>query len=202
MQQILQIEPSDEVLFEGPFTGVVSRTLILKNPSSENVFFKIKTNAVNRYCVKPIHGIVNPHEEASISISLQPFDHNPEEDLKHKFLVQSVIVSNGEVCHPDKIWNMVNPQDVMETKVRCVLEMAKEVDKDDSKPSESFKTRKSSSSKESLRLENNAKDGNISKDPVTQYRVQPSSPDASLRTHIYAGLSILVFGVLIGKFIL
>ena len=93
--------------FPGPFTAAVSSYMKLKNPSDKKVCFKIKTTApkrychikfkeiylfetrfllntfinlkyfFTRYCVKPNSGVVDPHKETAIAVSLQPFDYDP-----------------------------------------------------------------------------------------------------------------------------
>ena len=86
----------------------------LKNPSDRKVCFKIKTTApkrwvdgdikekkVNyvylRYCVKPNSGVVDPNTEVAIAVSLQPFEYDPAEKNKHKFMVQSMFAPDGEI---------------------------------------------------------------------------------------------------------
>ena len=51
----------------GPFSGVVTTTLTLRNPSNEKVGFKVKTTAPKQYCVRPNSGIVAPHAESVVS---------------------------------------------------------------------------------------------------------------------------------------
>ena len=51
----------------GPFSGVVTTTLTLRNPSNDKVGFKVKTTAPKQYCVRPNSGVVDPHSEAVVS---------------------------------------------------------------------------------------------------------------------------------------
>ncbi len=53
--------------FLGPFSGVVTTTLTLRNPSNEKVGFKVKTTAPKQYCVRPNSGVVDPHADAVVS---------------------------------------------------------------------------------------------------------------------------------------
>ena len=69
----------------------------LKNPSDRKVCFKIKTTAPKRYCVKPNSGVVDPNTEVAIVVSLQPFEYDPAEKNKHKFMVQSMFAPDGEI---------------------------------------------------------------------------------------------------------
>uniref|UniRef100_A0A4W5KS34 Vesicle-associated membrane protein-associated protein A n=1 Tax=Hucho hucho TaxID=62062 RepID=A0A4W5KS34_9TELE len=74
----------------GPFTDVVTTNLKLKNPSDRRVCFKVKTTAPKRYCVRPNSGIIDVGATVTISVMLQPFDYDPNEKSKHKFMVQSI----------------------------------------------------------------------------------------------------------------
>merc|ERR1719450_1727435 len=94
----------------------------LKNPSDKKVCFKIKTTAPKRYCVKPNSGVVDPHKETSIAVSLQPLDYDPTEKNKHKFMVQSMFAPDGEI-NQDTLWKEVDQNELMDSKLRCVFAM-------------------------------------------------------------------------------
>ena len=49
-----------------------------------------------QYCVKPNSGIIKPAGEVAVAVSLQPFEYNPQEKNKHKFMVQSMFAPDGE----------------------------------------------------------------------------------------------------------
>ncbi|TWW73736.1 Vesicle-associated membrane protein-associated protein A [Takifugu flavidus] len=96
----------------GPFTDVVTTNLKLKNPSDKKVGFKVKTTAPRRYCVRPNSGVIDPGATIVISVMLQPFDYDPNEKNKHKFM-----------------WKDAKPDDLMDSKLRCVFELPSENDK-------------------------------------------------------------------------
>ena len=50
-----------------------------------------------RYCVKPNSGVVDPNTEVAIAVSLQPFEYDPAEKNKHKFMVQAMFAPDGEI---------------------------------------------------------------------------------------------------------
>jgi len=120
--QVLQIEPPNELTFTGPFTVAVSSYMKLKNPSDKKVCFKIKTTAPKRYCVKPNSGVVDPRDEIAIAVSLQPFEYDPAEKNKHKFMVQSMFAPDGEI-NQDTLWKEVDQNELMDSKLRCVFAM-------------------------------------------------------------------------------
>jgi len=121
-EQVLIIEPPIELTFTGPFTQAVSSYMKLKNPSDRKVCFKIKTTAPKRYCVKPNSGVVDPNTEVAIVVSLQPFEYDPAEKNKHKFMVQSMFAPDGEI-NQDTLWREIDQNDLMDSKLRCVFAM-------------------------------------------------------------------------------
>jgi len=121
-EQVLVIEPPIELTFTGPFTSAVSSYMKLRNPSDQKVCFKIKTTAPKRYCVKPNSGVVDPNDEVQIAVSLQPFEFDPNEKNKHKFMVQSMFAPDGEI-NQDTLWKEIDQNDLMDSKLRCVFAM-------------------------------------------------------------------------------
>ena len=55
----------------------------------------MKTTAPRRYCVRPNSGIVDPNGSVSVAVMLQPFDYDPNEKNKHKFMVQTLFAPEG-----------------------------------------------------------------------------------------------------------
>jgi len=120
--QVLTIEPPIELTFTGPFTQAVHSYMKLKNPSDRKVCFKIKTTAPKRYCVKPNSGVVDPNSEVQIAVSLQPFDYDPMEKNKHKFMVQSMFAPDGDI-NQDTLWKEIGQDELMDSKLKCVFAM-------------------------------------------------------------------------------
>lgn len=120
--QILQLNPSSEIVFEGPFEHVVTSFLELKNPSEKRVFFKVKTTAPRRYCVRPNCGLIEPNRNVKIAIMLQPMEPGSQaERSKHKFMVQSTVdPEDGSTV--DEVWASVKPDCVMDSKLRCAFQ--------------------------------------------------------------------------------
>jgi len=121
MEQILRIEPEQELKFKGPFNVPTTSVLKLKNPSDRRVCFKIKTTAPKRYCVRPNAGILEPGNHLSIAVVFQPCELEPTAN-KHKFMVQALYVPDGEV-NMDALWKDVDQTNLMDTKLRCTFEM-------------------------------------------------------------------------------
>jgi hypothetical protein len=123
--QILVIEPGIELAFIGPFTSPVSSAMKLSNPSDRRVCFKIKTTAPKRYCVKPNSGVIDPRQTVQISVSLQPFEYDPNEKNKHKFMVQSMFAPDGDI-NQDTLWKETDANQLMDSKLKCVFVLPEE----------------------------------------------------------------------------
>ncbi|XP_051281798.1 vesicle-associated membrane protein-associated protein B/C isoform X1 [Dicentrarchus labrax] len=127
-EQVLVLEPQHELKFRGPFTDVVTATLKLTNPTDRNVCFKVKTTAPRRYCVRPNSGIIDAGNSVNVSVMLQPFDYDPNEKSKHKFMVQSMLAPY-DMTDMEGVWKEAKPEELMDSKLRCAFEMPLENDK-------------------------------------------------------------------------
>lgn len=94
----------------------------LTNPTEHVILFKIKTTAPKKYCVRPNCGTLEPRTTIEIAIILQPFIFDAAEKNKHKFMVQSMIMPDSEVSI-EQLWKDVSPDDLMDSKLRCVFEL-------------------------------------------------------------------------------
>ncbi|XP_063244771.1 vesicle-associated membrane protein-associated protein B isoform X2 [Bacillus rossius redtenbacheri] len=121
-EQVLIIEPQNELKFRGPFTSPVTSYMKLTNPLDKRVCFKIKTTAPKKYCVRPNSGVLDAKGDINVAVSLQPFDFDPNEKNKHKFMVQTMIAPDGDVSL-ETLWKDVNPDNLMDSKLKCVFEM-------------------------------------------------------------------------------
>ncbi|XP_017273300.1 vesicle-associated membrane protein-associated protein B/C isoform X1 [Kryptolebias marmoratus] len=142
-EQVLVLEPQHELKFRGPFTDVITATLKLTNPTDRNVCFKVKTTAPRRYCVRPNSGVIDSGTSVNVSVMLQPFDYDPNEKSKHKFMVQSMLAPR-DMTDMEGVWKEAKPEELMDSKLRCTFEMPLENDK--THESESIKTVSSSAS--------------------------------------------------------
>lgn len=127
-EQILVLDPPHELKFKGPFTDVVTTNLKLRNPSDKKVCFKVKTTAPRRYCVRPNSGIIDPGATVTVSVMLQPFDYDPNEKSKHKFMVQTIFAPSN-IADMEVMWKEAKPDDLMDSKLKCVFDMPHEHEK-------------------------------------------------------------------------
>ncbi|XP_055617097.1 vesicle-associated membrane protein/synaptobrevin-binding protein [Toxorhynchites rutilus septentrionalis] len=121
--QVLIIDPPNELKFVGPFTAAVSSYMRLSNPTDKPILFKIKTTAPKKYCVRPNWGVLEPNDSIEITIILQPFIFDAAEKNKHKFMVQSMFYPAGGQLVMEDLWKNVNPDNLMDSKLRCVFEL-------------------------------------------------------------------------------
>uniref|UniRef100_A0A0K8TP53 Putative vesicle-associated membrane protein-associated protein n=1 Tax=Tabanus bromius TaxID=304241 RepID=A0A0K8TP53_TABBR len=121
-EQLLVIDPPNELKFRGPFTRPVTTVMTLTNPTNETILFKIKTTAPRKYCVRPNFGSLEPNSSINVTICLQVAIFDPNEKNKHKFMVQSLVVPDN-ATDIDKIWREVQPDQLMDSKLRCVFEL-------------------------------------------------------------------------------
>nr|ADO28125.1 vesicle-associated membrane protein-associated protein a [Ictalurus furcatus] len=128
LEQILILDPPSDLKFKGPFTDVVTTNLKLRNPSDKKVCFKVKTTAPRRYCVRPNSGSIDPGSSVIISVMLQPFDYDPNEKSKHKFMVQTIYAPSN-VTDLEAVWKDAKPEDLMDSKLRCDFELPSENEK-------------------------------------------------------------------------
>ncbi|KAM4030633.1 vesicle-associated membrane protein-associated protein B/C [Anomaloglossus baeobatrachus] len=127
-EQVLVLEPQHELKFKGPFTDVVTTNLKLMNPTEKNVCFKVKTTAPRRYCVRPNSGVLDAGSSINVSVMLQPFDYDPNEKSKHKFMVQSMYAP-PDTSDMEAVWKEAKPEELMDSKLRCLFELPSENDK-------------------------------------------------------------------------
>ncbi|XP_007546908.1 PREDICTED: vesicle-associated membrane protein-associated protein B/C-like [Poecilia mexicana] len=127
-EQVLLLEPQHELKFRGPFSDVVTTNLKLSNPTDRNVCFKVKTTAPRRYCVRPNSGIIDAGTSINVSVMLQPFEYDPNEKSKHKFMVQSMLAP-PDMTDMEGVWKEAKPEELMDSKLRCVFEMPTENEK-------------------------------------------------------------------------
>jgi len=121
--QVLEILPSDQLKFEGPFRDIVTSELQLINKTERRVCFKVKSNAPVNYFVKPTGALIEPHSEMNVTIMLQsPDGVHPKDSDHHKFLVQSIFApDNGPIDSLEKLWKRTKQEEIMETKIPCTF---------------------------------------------------------------------------------
>ncbi|KAI8983525.1 PapD-like protein [Pilobolus umbonatus] len=121
------IEPSEQLEFHGPFTRISKELLVIKNPGSIPIIFKIKTTAPKQYCVRPNAGRIEPNSEVELQIILQPLKEELPADYhcKDKFLVQTAPMNESyENQEITAVWSTIETtekQIMSQHKIKCVF---------------------------------------------------------------------------------
>lgn len=122
----LILDPANELRFKGPFDDYVTVSLTIRNPTEKRIAFKIKTTAPKRYCVKPNSGVLDPGQLMKVNVLLQPFNYDPNEKNKHKFMVQYLYLNDEEIqLSVNEILNMwkdVSASRLLDLKLKCIFE--------------------------------------------------------------------------------
>lgn len=122
----LLLDPSNELRFKGPFDDYVTVSLSIRNPTTSRIAFKIKTTAPKRYCVKPNSGVLDPEQSMKVNVLLQPFNYDPNEKNKHKFMVQYLYLNDEEIKMSVNdiltMWKDVNPSRLLDLKLKCIFD--------------------------------------------------------------------------------
>ncbi|TKV92985.1 hypothetical protein SEVIR_9G197500v4 [Setaria viridis] len=92
---LLDVDPP-ELQFPFVLDKQISCPLRLTNRTDRTVAFKVKTTSPRKYCVRPNNGVVPPRSSCTVVVTMQAQKVVPPDlQCKDKFLVQSVVVSDG-----------------------------------------------------------------------------------------------------------
>lgn len=91
--------------------------MLLKNPTSSKMAFKVKTTSPKKYCVKPNTGIVEPGAEVKVMVMMQAHREMPADfnACKDKFLVQ--VTKSGDSTDVSELFASADAK-IDETRLR------------------------------------------------------------------------------------
>ncbi|CAG0893115.1 unnamed protein product [Cyprideis torosa] len=69
---------------------------------------------------------IEPPAELVFEVMLMPFDYDPSEKNKHKFMVQSAILPEDNSTSLDDLFHSLGPDQLMDSKLRCVFVLREE----------------------------------------------------------------------------
>ncbi|XP_023636880.1 vesicle-associated protein 1-3 isoform X1 [Capsella rubella] len=105
---LVNIHPT-ELKFPFELKKQSSCSMQLTNKTTQCVAFKVKTTNPRKYCVRPNTGVVLPGDSCNVTVTMQAQKEAPlDMQCKDKFLVQTVIVSDGTTSK-DVLAEMVSP---------------------------------------------------------------------------------------------
>lgn len=123
-QAIIKIEPENELVFLGTFKEPISAVVNVSNLTGRKVCFKVRTTVPQRYIVNPAVGVVDPHSETKILISLQPLDPDSVKG-KHKFQILSAYAPDIDF-EINQFWKNNTEDTIHQCKFVCVLDRVEE----------------------------------------------------------------------------
>ncbi|KAG0027150.1 Major sperm protein [Podila clonocystis] len=95
-------------------TGQVAKVK-LKNTSSTPVGYKLKTNAPQKYSVRPVFGVLMPGDSAKVFVRCEGWI-NPQD----RFLLQSIILGDEEgQTFQAATWKTVDPKRIVPSYIQC-----------------------------------------------------------------------------------
>ena len=180
LNQVLIIEPKHELSFVGPFNKDVTTMMSLQNTSDRKVCFKIKSTKPTKYTVKPNSGVIDAKQKIQLMVTSLPFEHDPYEKNREKFMVQAMFAPQGEI-NQDTLWKESNGQ-LMDHKLKCVFVLPTVQDKD------GIET-----------VTNGTKNPTEDMPDFKTSVPSPTSIDHSCMAHIYAAFFFLIIGIIMGK---
>lgn len=120
----LIMKPNDLLSFKFIPNVSTTSTIYLKNVSAGNIAYKVRTNAPKAYFVRLSQGILNPNEQKTLTVIMQPLEVIPN-ITQHKFLVQYAATSYAagvKIGDFGKIWQEIKEDDVKSVKIAVGLE--------------------------------------------------------------------------------
>nr|CAH8860961.1 unnamed protein product [Trichobilharzia regenti] len=95
MPDELLVEPSRDLVFEGPFVKPVTSIIKLTNPSSQYICFKISASSPEYFSATPSTSVLPPGANSELSVVFRPHDFDFMAKSRERILIQSVVGSEG-----------------------------------------------------------------------------------------------------------
>ncbi|KAI3383478.1 hypothetical protein SNEBB_007480 [Seison nebaliae] len=121
MDKFVSISPKNEITFVGPFSQLSTSNVTITNEIDQIVAFKVKTTAPRKYCVRPNCGIIEPNKSVDVELMLQPEQYNPkntEENIRHKFMIQSAIGDATCADNLEAFWRSISPAEIKDHRLK------------------------------------------------------------------------------------
>ncbi|XP_076028861.1 motile sperm domain-containing protein 2-like isoform X2 [Oratosquilla oratoria] len=115
---LIHIVPSEELVFSSCNIGA-SANIVVSNPDSAPIAFKIKTTSPDKYRVKPSVGVLGAEEKQEIFVSVS--EHlTPATIVRDKFLVMATKTTTLQMSSQDlsQLFKAVNKEEVYETRMK------------------------------------------------------------------------------------
>lgn len=118
---LVKVEPESELVFnaEEPDINRHVGSVVLTNTSDTHVAFKIKTNNIDGYKVKPFFGIIPLNSTVSVNVAQNP---GSEFHPTDKLLIMTTGIDTLEISPRELIdhWRAVDKESIKEHRLRCI----------------------------------------------------------------------------------
>jgi len=115
-ESFLHLHPEQKVSFPSVVAGAsASRTLSMKNVSSDYVAFKIKTTSPQSFLAHPGHGIIGPSQQKDICLTLR--NENAGGSANPRYMIQLASVSDAKPLSLDA-WKKLSKDEVLERQLQ------------------------------------------------------------------------------------
>lgn len=134
---LIKVEPETDLVFgaDEPNVNKHVGSLVLTNTSDSHVAFKIKTNNIDGYKVKPFFGIIPLNSTVSVNVAQNP---GSEFHASDKLLIMTTGIETLEISPRELIdhWRSVAKENIKEHRLRCVNASGTASNKPTSEPKE------------------------------------------------------------------
>lgn len=118
---LIKVEPETDLVFgaDEPDVNKHVGSLVLTNTSDTHVAFKIKTNNIDGYKVKPFFGIIPLNSTVNVNVAQNP---GSEFHASDKLLIMTTGIETLEISPRELIdhWRSVAKENIKEHRLRCV----------------------------------------------------------------------------------
>lgn len=118
---LIKVEPETDLVFNADEPDINKHigSVVLTNTSDSHVAFKIKTNNIDGYKVKPFFGIIPLNSTVSVNVAQNP---GSEFHASDKLLIMTTGIDTLEITPRELIdhWRAVAKESIKEHRLRCV----------------------------------------------------------------------------------
>lgn len=121
---MIEIEPTEGLMFSNCRIGATAN-IVLTNPASTHVAFKIKTTSPEKYRVRPSVGVLEAGTQLEIGVTVSE-QLTPAALVRDKFLVMGTSASSSELSSHEvsQLFKTISKDEIFETRLRVGVSAA------------------------------------------------------------------------------
>ncbi|CAH8642120.1 unnamed protein product [Dicrocoelium dendriticum] len=113
----LVVEPSHELIFEGPFNKSVTSTVHLANPSRDRIYFQVQASS-HKLSAVPTSGVIDPNQTLDVLVSCKPLDFSGADKPRERIMIKSVVLKDSESRSPEEL---LTGNQASDTLLKCIF---------------------------------------------------------------------------------